>query len=134
MKKRVTALSVVLVILAACLAGCLSACSQVEWADVIRLNNVTYYSDLISDNVTQAELAPYAWTRQKLSGQVHSPRYRLQNGDAAFLEPNTQVYSIAGYDPTLRLAAQRDGKWYIYEASAGSPTPSPRPSSSSGLP
>ncbi len=132
--KKTIILCVIPVILAAVFAIPLSACSQVEWADVIRLNNITYYSDLISDNVTQTELAPYAWTRQKLSGQIHSPRYRLQNGDAAFLEPNTQVYSISGYDPTLRLAAQRDGKWYIYEASVGSPTPSPSPSSSSGLP
>ncbi len=123
-----------LVVLAATFAIPLSACSEVEWADVIKFNGITYYSDLRSDNVTEADLALDAWTKQKLSGHVHSPRYRLQDGDAAFLEPNTMVYSIAGCDPASRLAAKREGKWYIYEASNGSSTSPPPPSSSGGLP
>ncbi len=134
MKKTFTSLRVILVMLAAVIALPLAACSEVEWADVIRFNDVTYYSDLRSDNVSESDLTFYAWTRQKLSDRIHNPRYRLQNGDAAFLEPNTMVYSISGYDPSSRLAAKREGKWYVYEATGGSSTSPPPPSSAGEMP
>jgi hypothetical protein len=95
----------------------LAACSGIEWVDLIRVNDVTYYSDLRSDNVTESSLSPYARTTHKLSGNVRNRSYKIRNGDAAFLEPGTTVYSIAGHDPALQVAAKREGKWYIYEAS-----------------
>ena len=109
-------------------------CSEIEWADVIKFNGITYYSDLRSDNVSESDLSPYLRTTQKLSGHVHNPGYKIRNGDAAFLEPNTMVYSIAGYDPSSRLAAKREGNWYIYEASDGSRTSPPAPSSKGEAP
>jgi len=134
MKKTLTSLRVILVMLVPVLALPLGACSEIEWADVIKFNDITYYSDLRSDNVSESDLTLYAWTKQKLSGRVHSPRYRLQNGDAAFLEPNTMVYSIAGYDPASRLAAKREGKWYVYEALDRTRTSPPPPSSTGEAP
>ena len=94
----------------------LAACSEIEWVDLVKVNNVTYYSDLRSDNVTESDLSPYAKTTRRLSGNVHNPSYKLRNGDAAFLEPGSVVFSIAGFDPTSRVAAKREGRWYIYEA------------------
>jgi len=134
MKKIFAPLVLIVSVPALALPVFLGACSEIEWADVIKFNDITYYSDLRSDNVSESDLTLYAWTKQKLSGRVHSPRYRLQNGDAAFLEPNTMVYSIASYDPASRLAAKREGKWYVYEALDRTRTSPPPPSSTGEAP
>ena len=98
------------------LSGLLTACANIEWVDLIKLNDVMYYSDLRSDVVSESDLSPYGKTTRKLADNVHDPAYKIRNGDAAFLEPGTVVFSIAGFDPTSRVAAKREERWYIYEA------------------
>jgi hypothetical protein len=52
----------------------------------------------------------------RLSGNVHDPDYRSQNGDAAFLEPGTSVFTINGYQPAFRLAVPQNGEILLFEA------------------
>ena len=49
------------------------------------------------------------------SGYV-GPFYRYQDGDATYLNPGTQVYSVKGYSPQFRLATLEEGKATLYEA------------------
>jgi len=93
----------------------LNGCGQADWMDLVVLNDITYYSDFQPDPVDETGLSPYGKTRHKLDGNVSCQSYQLKNGDAAFLEPGTTVYAMSGYAPTFRLAARRDGKWFIYE-------------------
>lgn len=93
----------------------LARCSQIDWMDFIRLNGITYYSDFQNDPLIENNLSPYGEITHKVDGNVSCQSYRIKNGDAAFIEKGTTVYSIASYAPTFRLAAKREGKWFIYE-------------------
>ena len=44
------------------------------------------------------------------------PNYRIQDGDATFLNPGTQVYAVKGYAPEFRLGTLEEGKAILYEA------------------
>ena len=44
------------------------------------------------------------------------PNYRIQDGDATFLNPGTQVYAVKGYAPEFRLGTLEEGKATLYEA------------------
>ena len=93
----------------------LAGCSSIEWTDFIKLNDITYYSDLRNDPLDESTLSPYGEIKHNVQG-ISNPGYKIKNGDAAFLEEGTSVYSIRDYAPTFRLAAMREQKWFIYEA------------------
>ena len=44
------------------------------------------------------------------------PNYRIQDGDATFLNPGTQVYAVKGYAPEFRLGTLEEGRATLYEA------------------
>ena len=44
------------------------------------------------------------------------PGYRLQDGDATYLNPGTPVYAVNGYSEQFRLGTVEDGRVILYEA------------------
>lgn len=56
--------------------------------------------------------------------EVQLSRYDLQDGQATYLEPDTPLYAVQGYDPSFRLAARVDRNggnsngWLLYEVAA----------------
>jgi hypothetical protein len=60
--------------------------------------------------------AEFAQVQFRLSGNMYDPDYRSQNGDAAFLEPGTSVFTINGYQPAFRLAVPQNGEILLFEA------------------
>ena len=44
------------------------------------------------------------------------PGYRLQDGDATYLDPGTPVYAVKGYSEQFRLGTVEDGRVTLYEA------------------
>ena len=53
----------------------------------------------------------------KYEGNVSDPSYKLKSGkdgDAAFLEVGTPVYTVKGYKPEFMLAARRNNKLVLY--------------------
>jgi hypothetical protein len=81
--------------------------------DFIKLNGITYISHFRSYDLTASDLSPFSEISHRVQGTQRG--HQLKDGDAAFLDAGTPVYSLAGYQPTFRLAAMREGKWYIYE-------------------
>ena len=66
---------------------------------------------------SRATLVPCSLiVRFKLDGNVQTPSYHAQNGDAAFLAAGTPVYTVHGYKPTFRLAAYELGRLALFEA------------------
>jgi hypothetical protein len=70
--------------------------------------------------LTESDLGPqYGTVQFKYADNVHEPEYMSKHGkdgDAAFLEPGTPVYTVKGYQPTFRLAARMDDHIALYEA------------------
>jgi hypothetical protein len=89
----------------------------IDWSDFIRLRGVSYVrtiAELEDDDLG----SPFGTVQFRVSGNVSNPSYRAKDGDAAFLEVGTPVYTVRGYVPTFRLAARRDGRLRLYEADA----------------
>lgn len=88
----------------------------IDWSDFIQLDGVTYQANYYEKGLRKKDLGePVAEVRCKISDIVSDPEYDLHDGDAAYLEPGSTIYSVRGYPPWFRLAAERDGQWLPYE-------------------
>lgn len=93
--------------------------AMINWADFIKLNGITYLASRSSSGraLEKADLGPeFASAQFKVSESIHDPGYQTKDGDTAFLDRGTPIYSVQGYAPEFRLAATRDGQLIMYEA------------------
>lgn len=81
---------------------------NIDWVNFIKFGGITYIGDLNQGRaLKESDLGPeFAKVKFKLSGNVSDPGYHAQDGDAAYLNPGTPVYTVKGYKPTFRLAAR----------------------------
>jgi len=118
--KLMVALAVLLT--AACqVPGTPTTCNaQIDWVNFIQVGSMQYVAGQQSPTPLQeSDLgAVYAHVKFKVSGNVCDPNYRLNDGDAAFLDGGTPVYQINGEPAIERLAARFDGRILVYEARA----------------
>jgi len=90
---------------------------NIDWIDFIKFNGITYLSTTFQTSSIPAEdLSAYDKIQFKVAGVVTEPGYQNKNGDAAYLEIGTPIYSIQGYSPEFRLVALRGQQQIIYEA------------------
>jgi hypothetical protein len=109
---------VVLLGLAACAMGPMSAV-QIDWVDVVQFLGIRYLASTatLGRAPTDSDLGPvFATVQFKVADTVHDPHYHFNDGDAAFLDAGTPVYSVRGYAPSFRLAARDAGRLTFYEA------------------
>ena len=93
----------------------------IDWVNFVRFGGITYIeNDNSGRPLAESDLGPQVGTVQfKYEGNVHEPDYSSKHGkdgDAAFLEPGTVVYTVKGYQPTFRLAAHMGDRIALYEA------------------
>jgi hypothetical protein len=92
---------------------------MIDWVNFIKLNGTTYLATQSDGGraLEQADLGQQiAQVQFKVADNVTDPSYRTKDGDAAFLNPGTPIYTVQGYAPQSRLAAQHDGQITLYEA------------------
>lgn len=122
MGARVAVILVALLFGGACqLPGSRPSCNaQIDWVNFIQVGSTQYLAGPDSPSVLQeSDLGPvYAHVKFKVSGNVCDPSYRLQNGDAAFLDPGTPVYQVNGHPPSEQLGARFNGNIVLYRATA----------------
>jgi hypothetical protein len=107
-------LSIILVLPLGCTSG--PPIAFIEWVDFIKLNNITYIRVHQDVPVNKDDVSPYSEVNFRVAGNIENPNYKTKNGDAAFLEAGTPVYSLRGYAPTFRLVAEKSQGLYVYEA------------------
>lgn len=107
-------------LLASCqVLGSEASCTkQIDWVDFIQVGSTQYVAGPgLTTILQEADLGPvHAQVKFKVSGNVCDESYKLKDGDAAFLEPGTNVYEVKGSPPSERLAAWRNGQILQYEA------------------
>jgi hypothetical protein len=89
------------------LVGCTSSI-HIEWVNFIKFGGITYIGNPLNQGraITESDLGPeFAKVKFKVSSNVNDPGYHTQDGDAAYLDPGTPVYTVKGYKFTFRLAA-----------------------------
>ena len=119
----------ILILIAILLAGCSQQISpantgvqknvHIDWINFIQVNDIHYYdaNNYCGRDLTSADIGQkVSEVKFKVSDNVFDPSYKTKDGDAAFLEKGTPLYSVKGYKPEFRLAAYFDGKITMYEA------------------
>lgn len=99
-------LSVVLVAGYILITNVVQGGTVIDWVPFVRFQGVTYEVDLPFDahRIDDADLGPqFARVQRNVADTVHNPYYRVKDGDAAFLAPDTPVFTVKGYHPTFRL-------------------------------
>jgi hypothetical protein len=110
-----------LMFIAGCqLPGSTTCNTTIDWVNFIQVGTTQYVAGPDwTVALQESELGPvYAQVKFKVSGNVCDPSYRLKDGDAAFLDPGTQIYQVNGHPPTQELAARFNGQIVAYVARA----------------
>ena len=106
-----------------------------DWINLVRFDGQSYYKnsergDRTSTEVIQldpSQLGPVLYrVAFSLDANLLPISYQIRDGDAAYLEPGTTIHSVAGYAPSVRLAAIVNGEVWLFERSEpshASPTP-----------
>jgi hypothetical protein len=87
-----------------------------EWTDLVRFGGITYTSwpgyppDRPDPTVLGPEFARVAFRAPS------DCAYKFKDGDAAYLQPGTPVYSVKGYRTDFLLATFKGGVVTLYEA------------------
>src|SRR5579872_4495796 len=126
-RKRLLAPTLCVLFFSLCgLIGCGSAAggfpatnAVIDWVNFVRFGGITYVAVDTRPGrpLAKSDLGPvFATVKFKLDGNVHDPGYQTKDGDAAFLDAGSKVYTVKGYSPTFRLAAQQDNGLTLYEA------------------
>ncbi|MFB7142696.1 hypothetical protein ACFCYN_24170 [Gottfriedia sp. NPDC056225] len=90
------------------LVGCNSTQSGndsiIDWVDFVKFNGVEYYginSGILSnENLIGDKLGEVKF---RVADHITNPSYQIKDGDAAFHEKGTAIYSIKGYNDFLAL-------------------------------
>ena len=123
MKRLITIATLALLLVVTLIAQ--AGCSQdridklvlIEWVNLIKFNDITYVRKFVPlDSLAEEDLKYYDKTKFKLADNVDDLNYRSQNGDAAYLDEGTQIYSIKAYSPDFRLVAKVGAELYLFEA------------------
>ena len=90
---------------------------QIDYVDYVYINNQLYISGL---SPVQREPVDVSMIDQKIGevkfttlDNVHSPYYIRRNGDAAFLDKGTEIFSLKS--PDNAVAVKVDGIYYIFK-------------------
>lgn len=91
---------------------------QIHWTDFVQVDGITYLKNAhLGRALRDDELgSSYAEVRFRLDGNIDDPSYQSVDGDAAYLDTGTKIFSLQGYPSYFRLAARENGKLVVYEA------------------
>ncbi len=93
----------------------------IGWVPMVKFGGVDYLrrwnvAGQDHRDITAEALGPELYRVAFRGDGYAGPYYRYQDGDATYLNPGTQVYSVKGYSPHFRLATLEEGKATLYEA------------------
>jgi hypothetical protein len=94
-------------------SSCNLPIANIDWVDFIKFNDITYLHQNSDVPLGHDMLTYYTEVRFKVADNVNNPNYKIKNGDAAYLEKGTILYSIKDYSSNFRLVTEQGE---LYEA------------------
>ena len=90
---------------------------EISWVDFIMFNGIMYERQFVSlDSLAEEDLKYYDKTKYKLADNINELGYKIKDGDAAYLDEGTPIYSIKEYSPDFRLVAEAGEESLLFEA------------------
>ena len=87
--------------------------TNISWIDFIKVDDISYTNDSSNPTVSESEINQEIGTvKFQVHDSIHYVGYKAKNWDAAFLYPNTKLFSIK--NDTKSIAALVDGIYYKY--------------------
>ena len=90
--------------------------TNIDWVDFIRFNGITYIRTVQHLPYSEEELEYFDEVQFRVDINIDAPGYQIKDGDAAYLDEGTQIYSIKGYSPDFRLVAKTGTELHLFEA------------------
>jgi hypothetical protein len=112
-RKLLGLLIVLMIILSGCRTSPFGKNVQIDWVDFLKWNGKVYdgvYSGVIADEKFIGE--KIGEVKFKVADNVSDPEYKLKNGDAAFHEKGTDIFTIKGIPNLLAVKSSRAIKGY----------------------
>lgn len=107
-RKLLGLLIVLMIILSGCRSSPFGQNVQIDWVDFIKWNGKVYdgvYSGVLADKKFIGE--KIGEVKFKVADNVSNPEYKLKNGDAAFHEKGTDIFTIKGFPNLIAVKSSR---------------------------
>jgi hypothetical protein len=100
------------------LGACAGRGAIIDWVDFVQWNGITYLHVPTSSAAAGQPILglQVATTTRKLAGNETDPSHQLQEGEAAFLDAGTPIYSLREYRAAFRIGVKTANGIAIYEA------------------
>ena len=89
----------------------------IEWVDFVKINGKQYdavYTAVISDSVNIGEKV--GEVKFRVADNVSNPSYRIKEGDAAFWEKGTEIYSVKDREGLIAIPDESEiNGYHIYK-------------------
>jgi hypothetical protein len=90
--------------------------SAIDWVPLVVLDGVQFEQAIPEATVEGTSTGrSVGEVRCTIADEVVDPGYVLKDGDATYLAVGTRLREVRGYDPGLRIAAESDDGWLLYE-------------------
>ncbi|WP_425800768.1 hypothetical protein ACHOLT_11590 [Desulfitobacterium sp. Sab5] len=107
-------LFLVLISLIVMLSGCGISQTVIDWVDFVKLNDIQYLRNNYSIDANNLG-SQIGEVKFRLSGNINDPNYKAKNGDAAFLEKGSPIYTVNGYKSSFRIAVRSSNNIVVYQ-------------------
>jgi len=88
---------------------------EISWANFIKFNDITYLRTVQLVPYSDEELEYFSEIQFRVEGNINVPSYQIKDGDAAYLDKGTRIYSIRDYSPEFRLVAETGTGLLLFE-------------------
>ena len=91
---------------------------EIDWVDFIVLNDINYHRAYLDNYKLEKDKVGKVIGKVEftVANNIYNPKYKVKNGDAAFLEKGTKIYKLENYSTNFRVAVYTNNEWIIYEA------------------
>jgi hypothetical protein len=96
------------------LTGCGISQTLIDWVDFVKLNDIQYLQNNYSIDANNLG-SQIGEVKFRLSGNINDPNYKAKNGDAAFLEKGSPIYTVNGYKSSFRIAVRSSNNIVVYQ-------------------
>lgn len=108
MRKPMSLIILLMIILSGCRTNPFGSQTIIDWVDFIKWNGKMYdgiYSGVLADEQYIGE--KLGEVKFKVADNVSNPEYKTKNGDAAFHEKGSEIFTIKGHPDLLAVKSSR---------------------------